>query len=110
MSTEHIPFIEAENYEAFRTLLPTLPASYAEWQAGQAGRLRECRSAAREVNEVRVRPDLFARWCDDRNEAPSLALLYRHAHAEGLPPDGRHRFDGTADPWGSATTELQQRR
>lgn len=102
MSTQHLPFIEAANYEAFRDLIPDLPATHLEWQARHRAQVRHCRDLHRQANEVKVRPDMYAAWCEREATPPSLDSLDRFAHEEGL-PDRQHLTDGTANPWGRET-------
>lgn len=104
MQTEHLPYIEAANYEAFAKLIPQLPAYFGTWQELRNELIQEQMIIGPEPAEVKVRPDMFERWCADHSRTPSLATLLLFASEEGEPPDGgSHLVDGTANPWGTAT-------
>lgn len=104
MQTRHLPFIEAANYEAFVTLIPQLPASFATWQELRTELIQEQMILGPDPAEVKVRPDMFERWCRDRGRTPSLDSLLVFASEEGAPPEqGSHIGGGTTTAWGAET-------
>ena len=92
MTTEPLPFIEEDDYEAIQKIAPDLPNTYADWLKAHERAKRE-RNNTNPVQVVLVRPHEFEAYCRDRGVQPSASALLRFAHDNAGPHEADHEYE-----------------
>jgi hypothetical protein len=75
MAIEPLPFIAEDDYHAFRAMVPTLPATYAQWLALQRLEVKQYQSVGDQTQHVQIFPATFAQFLRRWNRGGTMLLL-----------------------------------
>ena len=86
---EPLPFIQIDDYEAFREIIPELPDTDAAWQEKHEQATR----APGEFQVVPVRPGEFMEYCRVHDKRHSEQSLWDFAHHHAGPHEAVHNYN-----------------
>lgn len=82
MVPSFLPWIEPDDYEAFRWLMPDnsdIPDAYDKWRVLTLEEIAEQQAMGFAVEAVVVYPFEFSRYCHNKNATPNSAALWNFA-------------------------------